>query len=198
MLMTELPPTRASLVLRLRDASDREAWETLVTIYAPVILNYARRCGLAEPDAEDLVQDVLQSVHGAVDKFGYDPQKGTFRGWLFTISRNRIHNLRKRNRRSEMTGGTVVRDMVHAAVDPVDDQEDWNLEHQKQLFQWAVGQVQSEFRPTTWKAFWATAVENRSPESVAESLGLTTGAVYVAKSRVTSRIRGMIESVERE
>jgi len=194
--MTDLPLTRASLVLRLRDAADREAWETLVSVYAPVILNYARRCGLSEPDAEDLVQDVLHSVHGAIDRFGYDPQKGSFRGWLFTIARNRVQNLKKKQRRAELTGGTVVRDLVHAAADPVDDQATWEREHQQQLFRWAVEQVQSDFRPTTWKAFWATAVDNFSPESVAEQLGLTTGAVYVAKSRVTSRIRSLIESLE--
>ncbi len=95
-----------------------------------------------------------------------------------------------------MTGGSVVRELVHAAADPVDDQATWEREHQQQLFRWAVEHVQSEFRPTTWQAFWATAVDDRLPESVAEQLGLTTGAVYVAKSRVTSRIRSLIESLE--
>ena len=194
--MTDLPLTRASLVLRLRDAADHEAWETLVSVYAPVILKYARRCGLSEPDAEDLVQDVLCSVQGAIDRFGYDPQKGSFRGWLFTMARNRVQNLKKKRTRAELTGGTVVRDMVQAAADPEDDHATWDREHQQQLFRWAVEKVRSDFRSTTWNAFWATAVDNRSAESVAEELGLSTGAVYVAKSRVTSRIRGLIESLE--
>lgn len=194
--MSDLPLTRASLVFRLRDADDRHAWETLVSIYAPVILNYARRCGLSEPDAEDLVQDVLHSVHGAIARFDYDPKKGSFRGWLFTLARNRVQNLKKKRKRAELSGGTVVRDLVHAAEDPIDDQATWEREHQQQLFSWAVEKVRSEFRETTWQAFWETAVANRSPESVAKQLGITAGAVYVAKSRVTSRIRRLIESLE--
>lgn len=191
---SQLPPTRPSLVFRLRDASDKAAWETFVDIYAPVVFGYAKRCGLQEADASDLVQEVLRSIYESSERFSYDSNKGSFRGWLFTIARNRIKNLQRK--RKEVTGGTVVKEMLASQIDPINDQERWDRDHQAQLFAWASARVKPDFRKNTWDAFLGVAINNESGEHVAQRLGISVGAVYVAKSRVIARIRAEIENVE--
>src|SRR4051794_17515542 len=92
--MADIPPTRVSLLLRLRDPQDGAAWRDFVERYAPVIYGYLHKQGLQDADAADLVQDVLVAVAGAVGRLEYDPAKGSFRNWLFTIVRRRLINWR--------------------------------------------------------------------------------------------------------
>src|SRR5690348_4768465 len=97
--MQESPATRASLLVRLRDTSDGEAWQEFVHLYAPVIYGFARKRGLQDADAADVMQDVLRSVSAAVPRLEYDPGRGSFRGWLFTVTRNKILNFLDSSRR---------------------------------------------------------------------------------------------------
>src|SRR5881275_2228178 len=107
--MSESPTTRPSLLVRLRDARDELAWSQFVEVYAPLVYGYARKHGLQDADAADLTQDVLQSVAGAVRRLDYDPQRGSFRGWLFTVVRNRFRNfLAARGRPGQGSGGTTA------------------------------------------------------------------------------------------
>src|SRR5271156_1087590 len=90
--MQESPATRASLLVRLRDGGDAEAWQEFVRLYAPVIYGFARKRGLQDAGAADLMQEVLRSVSNAAPRLEYDPALGTFRGWLFTVTRNKVFN----------------------------------------------------------------------------------------------------------
>src|SRR5438132_7960469 len=102
--MQESPATRASLLVRLRDGSDTEAWQEFVHLYAPVIYGFARKRGLQDADAADMMQEVLRSVSNAAPRLEYDPARGTFRGWLFTVTRNKVFSfLESRSRRVEAT-----------------------------------------------------------------------------------------------
>src|SRR5947207_14721864 len=92
--MAEIPPTRASLLVRLRDPRDGAAWREFVDLYVPVIYGYARKQGLQDADAADLCQDVLRAVAGAVGRLDYDPQRGAFRNWLFTVVRRKLSHWR--------------------------------------------------------------------------------------------------------
>jgi RNA polymerase sigma-70 factor (ECF subfamily) len=94
------------------------------------------------------------------------------------------------------TGDTSFQDVLAQQQDETDDERIWNLEHQRQLFHWAAEKVRADFKDTTWNAFWAVAVEGRPAADVAKVLGLTSGAVYIAKSRVTARLRRVIETIE--
>src|SRR3954462_9394966 len=88
----EAPPTRVSLLIQIRDGSNHAAWREFVNLYGPVVYGFARKRGLQDADAADLMQDVLRSVSSAIGRLDYDRKQGTFRGWLFTITRNKIFN----------------------------------------------------------------------------------------------------------
>ena len=90
--MSNAPATRLSLLVRLRNARDDGAWSQFVEIYAPLAYGFARRHGLQDADAANLTQDVLQAVSGGIRRLDYDPRRGTFRGWLFTVVRNKLRN----------------------------------------------------------------------------------------------------------
>src|SRR5712672_2381852 len=90
--MADFPPTRASLLVRLRNPQDEVAWTQFVDLYAPLVYGYARKQGLQDADAADLCQDVLGAVAGAVARLEYDPLRGAFRNWLFTIVRRKLAN----------------------------------------------------------------------------------------------------------
>jgi RNA polymerase sigma-70 factor (ECF subfamily) len=187
---THEPKTRASLLLKLRDPSDARAWGDFVELYAPLVYRQARRAGLQDADAADLTQDVFRSVVRAIDQFDYQVHRGQFRGWLYRIAQNKI---RDAARRSEMvgTGDSAVQDLLdkQAAGSAADE---WDAEFRASLLAWAYEQVRSKCEPATWTAFWMTAVEGASGEAVAAQLGMSVGAVYVAKSRVLVRLKEVL------
>jgi RNA polymerase sigma-70 factor (ECF subfamily) len=197
--MCSSPATRASLLLGIRDPKDRVAWGEFVHIYAPLIHAYGHRRGLQDSDAADLAQEVFRCLARSAPGFRYDPAKGSFRGWLLTVTRNALRKMGARKARQPGgTGDTEVRQILEQQPDPSADEEQWHREYQWNLFQWAADKVRVEFRESTWQAFWRTAVLGEGIDQVAEVLGVSPGAVYVARSRITSRIRQEIHAVEGE
>lgn len=197
--MSDLPLTRVSLLVRIRDGNDREAWNQFLQVYGPVVYSFARKRGLQDADAADLMQDVMRSVSTAAKNLQYDPRKGSFRGWLFTVSRNRIFNfLSKRKNQSQASGDSAEHDRINNVPAAADGEADWDQEYRRQVFAWAADAVKSEFQANTWQAFWQTAVDGRSPAEVGKELKLTSGAVYVAKSRVLARLRDKVKEFEEQ
>lgn len=193
--MTDTPVTRPSLLLRVRDASDGDAWTEFVQLYAPVIRGYARRRGLQPDDAADILQDVLVSVSRAIESFDYQPQSGRFRAWLYTVTRNAVNDwFSARIRRPLATGDTDFHRLLNE-TEQSDGSDIWERDWQQRVFEWAVERAETCFEPGTWQAFWQVAVQGRAPADVARSLQLSVGAVYIAKSRVTARIRREIEEL---
>src|ERR1700722_6281735 len=120
--MQESPATRASLLVRLRDGGDAEAWRECVRLYAPIIYGFARKRGLQDADAADLMQDVLRSVSSAVHRLGYNVVRGTFRGWLFHVTRNKVYNfLASRRRRVQASGDSNVQQRLEQHADTAGD-----------------------------------------------------------------------------
>lgn len=193
--MTDTPVTRPTLLLRVRDSDDSEAWTEFVQLYAPVIRGYARRRGLQPADAADVLQDVLVSVSRAIDSFDYQPQSGRFRAWLYTVTRHAVFDwFTARKQRPLATGDSEFHQLLQQTGQP-DESDLWEHDWQQRVFEWAVERAESNFEPSTWQAFWQVAVEGRSPGQVAGKLGISVGAVYIAKSRVTARIRREIEEL---
>src|SRR5262245_33844341 len=197
--MCSSPATRASLLLGIRDPQDRLAWGQFVQVYAPLIHGYGLRRGLQDADAADLTQEVLRCLARSAPGFRYDPAKGSFRGWLYAVTRNALRKMAARKaRQAAGTGDTEVRQVLEQQPDLGADEEHWERAYQWNLFQWAAGRVRAEFRAATWQAFWQTAVLGEDIDRVARALGISTGAVYIARSRVTARIREEVRAVEGE
>lgn len=192
--MSESPPTRATLLLRLRDRGDAGAWNEFVRDYGPMLYRFVRSRGLQDADASDLVQDVMRSVGMAIGRLDYDKQKGGFRAWLFTTTRNKLSTyFEKQKRLGPVGNGTDQQEMLGQASDGNNALEaQWELEYQRQLAAKAIDNLKPTIEPKTWAAFELTAVEGRSAEQAGAQTGLSPGAVYVARSRVTAKLRNEI------
>lgn len=188
------PLTRASLLLQIRDGGNQQAWQDFVGLYGPVVYGFARKRGLQDADAADLMQDVLRSVASAIGRLDYDRSQGTFRGWLFTITRNKIANFHSARRiRPQGAGDSSTNRLLAEHPDASEAASAWELEYQRRLARLAMDQIQGEFQPNTWRAFWLTAVEGAPVADVSREVGLSSGAIYVAKSRVLARLKQQVD-----
>jgi RNA polymerase sigma-70 factor (ECF subfamily) len=193
--MADIPLTRASLLARLRDPRDGAAWKEFVDLYVPVIYGYARRQGLQDADAVDLSQEVLTAVAGAVNRLDYDPDRGAFRSWLFTIVRRKLVNWRRNRRRRP--GGAMIPGQFTVELGPIEEVENaWEEEWQRQVFVWACEQVRQDVADSTWQAFWRTAIDGEPGKLVAADLGTSVAAVYLARSRVVARLKELVQSAQ--
>lgn len=185
------PDTRPTLLLRVRDWGDQAAWQTFVEIYQPLIVGQCRKSGMQAADAEEICQEVLARVAESIRKFDYDPQRGRFRGWLYTVVRSRIsaYFAGKPRQRS-------ASDATLAAAPAAISEPDWEREYVDRLFDWACQRARGDVKPNT--SFQATAVENRPVEVVAAELGMTAGAIYIARSRMIARIRELVREATDE
>jgi RNA polymerase sigma-70 factor (ECF subfamily) len=197
--MDSSPTTRPSLLARLRDPRDERAWDEFAGIYAPLVYRLARGKGLQDADAADLTQDVFRAVASAIERGDYDPARGSFRGWLFTIARNlAVNHLVRQGRTPRGSGDTAVHNLLEAQPAQAEDSALFEAEYRRQLLAWAAEQVRGEFSELSWRAFWQAGVEGRPAREVAEALGTTIGTVYHCKSRVMARLRQRIEEVQGE
>jgi RNA polymerase sigma-70 factor (ECF subfamily) len=198
--MGEAPVTWPSLLIRIRDPEDHEAWRQFVDLYTPLIYQFARKRGLQDADAADLTQIVLQTLTRNIQDLDYDPQQGTFRGWLFAVVRNQMHKLLAQLKRSPQGTGDSGAQQFLENLPAREDEEValWEQEYARQLFLWAADQVRRDFEDSSWQAFWQTAVEGKSAKQTALALGMTIGAVYTAKSRVLDRIRKKSQQLQLE
>jgi RNA polymerase sigma-70 factor (ECF subfamily) len=188
--MLDLPLTRHSLVVRLRDPADAAAWRTFVDVYSPAVFAFARRSGLQPADAADLTQDVYRNVSNAMRSLQFDENRGRFRGWLFTIVRNQLKMFRRSQARRPR-GAELPEEVPDDSA-----AETWDLECRRRLFAWACERVKPAVSSNTWTAFWRTAVDGASGEMTAKETGLTPAAVYLAKSRVLARLRDAVANLE--
>jgi RNA polymerase sigma-70 factor, ECF subfamily len=183
--------TPRSLLERLK-ASDEPAWDRLVTLYAPLVVHWCRKSDLSEQDAADVVQEVFQAVAAHIKSFRKERPGDTFRGWMRTIARNKVRDhYRKLGREPGGVGGTEAHmwfSQLPEAREPEGDSSTPD-ETEQSLFARALDLIRNEFEDRTWQAFWRTTVETQPPKDVASELGMSPGAVRVAKSRVLRRLR---------
>jgi RNA polymerase sigma factor (sigma-70 family) len=204
--MTLTPTTRASLLFRLRDSQDHEAWVEFVSLYEPVAYRLLRRHGLQDADAREVMQDLLMAVSRNIDRWDPAKERGSFRGWLRRVARNLVINwLKQRERRVIAAGGSDLQAMLDmlpavSGPEPADSgPETVEFEHElrRALFQRAAEQVREEVHPATWQAFWETGVVGTSPADAAKKLGMEVGAIRVAKCRVVARLRAAVNEMEK-
>ena len=182
--------TSWSLLARLH-ANDPAAWDRLVLLYAPLVWHWCGRMNLPKQDAADVFQEVFQAVAANLATFRKDRPGDTFRGWLRTITKNKVlDHFRAEQRQPHGAGGTAAKVRL-AQVPEIDldeeGPEESALEHQ--LLHRALANIQNDFEERTWRAFWRVVVDGQPSSDVAQELGMSQGAVRVAKCRVLHRLR---------
>ena len=181
--------THRSLLQRAR-GRDPAAWERMVVLYGPLVLGWCRRWGLRDDDAADVFQEVFQAVAAHLGGFHRDRPGDTFRGWLRAITRNKVaDHHRRRQREPAGVGGSEARDRLARVAEPSPPDDPVGDAAEAELLHRALAMIRGEFEARTWSAFWQTAVDGRAAADVAAELGMTPGAVRVAKSRVLHRLR---------
>jgi RNA polymerase sigma factor (sigma-70 family) len=179
--------TRPSLLMRVRDVADREAWDRFVNVYGRVIFGDCRRRGLSTTDAEDVAQNVFAKLLNGMKKFDYDPERGRFRDWLGTVVRSEVSRFFRKNHIEKNAPEGML---DNQAADPGYDE----------LFHatiWAIALETCEpiFEPVTWKAFQMLWVDHIPAPEVAAQLKMPIDRVYAAKSRILQRLTATVHEL---
>ncbi|HVA51321.1 MAG TPA: sigma-70 family RNA polymerase sigma factor [Pirellulales bacterium] len=183
--------TPISLLQRVRQPDDTDAWRRLVELTTPLLFAWAYRAGLRDHDAADLVQDVLAVLVDKLPTFDYDRER-SFRGWLRTVTK---HKLLERRRKRLPDAMSPDDPRLGELPDPTVLDPFWEQEYRQKLVGLALELMRAHFQPTTWQACWEHVVSGRSAADVAAELGLTPAAVYVAKGRVLRRLRAELNGM---
>jgi RNA polymerase sigma-70 factor, ECF subfamily len=181
--------TSLSLLERLKQPAAQESWARFVNLYTPLLFYWARRLGLQETDAADLVQDVFTALVKKLPDFEYKPNQ-SFRGWLRKVLYNKWRKQKPEPGRPSMGAAGLS-----GVADPEPAADIGEAEFQQQLSVRALQLIQAEFQPATWKACWETVVRGRPAAEVAGELGMSVNAVYLAKSRVLRRLRQELDGM---
>jgi RNA polymerase sigma factor (sigma-70 family) len=186
--------TRPSLLGRLRNPADAEAWRTFVDLYTPLVYRYCRRRGFQEADAADVAQEVMTQVMRSIGGFTYDPKVGRFRDWLGAVVRTHVGRFHRKRERQPVAAEDGE---LNGVPDPGADSE-WIGSFREQMTAAALDRIRGEFSTSHWTAFERTWRDGAPAAAVALELGLTATAVYVAKSRVLVRLRDEIAHLAEE
>lgn len=188
--------TSTSLLRRVK-ARDADAWQRLVNLYGPLVYRWAREAQLQDSDATDVMQEVFQAVSGAIEKFRHDRPNDSFRGWLWTITKNKVRDhCRERAKQAEARGGTTAQLQIEHIPDlPAEEPSDTGASAATNLPRSSLDLIRGEFRDRTWQAFYRVVVAGDKPTDVAEDLGMSVAAVYMARSRVFRRVRDELEGL---
>jgi RNA polymerase sigma-70 factor (ECF subfamily) len=190
------PSTASSGLLHRVRTDDGEAWTRMVTLFTPLVMHWCSRAGLQYSDAEDVAQEVFQTVALRVAGFRRDQRGGTFRGWLRTITYHKVGDfLRTRRRDCDLRREYVdQRAETVPAVGETPSQESGEMigEEVRILHAQVLKLIQDDFQPATWRAFVRVVGDGVSPKDVADELGLSLNAVYLAKSRIMHRVREVL------
>jgi len=186
--------TRNSLIVRLKSEQNEIAWRDFVGNYEGFLAQIARRHGVPERHVADATQQILIAIVRSIEGWKDDGNAASFRRWLSTVSRNVVIRFMSQERRHP--GGVGGSDLV-ALLQKVEEKPDeFHVQrYQNELIVWAAQRVRKEFLETSWQAFWATVIEQQSVDQVAKDLKISTGSIYMSRSRIMARIRKIIATV---
>jgi RNA polymerase sigma-70 factor (ECF subfamily) len=192
--------TSMTLLNRLQHADDSEAWQQLLGLYGPLLAAWLRKYDVQAADSDDLVQEVLMAVSKNLTAFDHNGRPGAFRAWLRSIMVHRLRTFwRTRGRHAQSPGDSDIERRLSQLDDPASEMSQlWNRQHDQHIAQRLLAACQQHFTAETWNAFTRVAIDGQRPDIVAAELGISLNAVFIAKSRVLSRLRqeaaGLLES----
>ena len=195
--------TRASLLLRLKDWQDQASWQDFFDSYWGLIYGVARKAGMTDAEAQDVVQETLMAVARQMPGFNYDPQIGSFKAWLLKLTKWKIldqFRKRKSDRRSEpITANESGTTPIEKFADPNGQEFDavWEEEWRLQLLAAAIDHVRRRIDPQKYQIFDFYVNKEWPAEKVAQSFGVPIDQVYLAKHRVTQAIKSEVERLEK-
>ena len=190
--------TSESLLFRLQQGgqdqvqhTDQEAWEEFVALYTPLMFFWARKMGLDQASAADLVQEVMARVFQKLPQFRYD-RSGSFRGWLRKVTLNRYRELRRLKSHGE---SPASRSMIENML-PVEVAEStWDIDYARLLVGQAMEEMRDDFAPATWEALVRVIQQHEKIEEVSSQSGVSTWTIYSARSRMMRRLREQLEGL---
>ena len=182
--------TPLSLLDRIRQQPRTEDWERVVALYTPLLRDWLRRHPVQQPDADDLVQDVLSVLVEKLPLFAHSGRAGAFRTWLRRILVYQVRSFWRMNARgANLPAGDAGAYLEQLEAPESELTRQWDLEHDRHVTRRLLELIRDEFTSTTWQAFERYALRTRPPAEVAAELGLTVNAVLIARSRVLRRLR---------
>ncbi len=183
--------TSESLLAKLGNRDDFDAWSRFVSMYTPLIVYWARQVGMNFQDACDLAQDVLGIVSQKIGQFNYDRER-SFRGWLRAITLNRFRLLwRRRNRLDVQSAGSWVGELP----DRHSLESTWDQSYRMELIKRAIATMRPDFAPKTWEALLELLRGESTAESIAHQHEVSVWTLYSAKSRLIKRIREELDGL---
>jgi RNA polymerase sigma-70 factor (ECF subfamily) len=188
-------PTRPSLLLRIRDPRDVEAWQTFVEVYGRLVYRHCCGKGLRHQDAENVTQEVFAQVSQSIRAFDYRPDLGRFRAWLGTVTRHEIQRFLKKEARAVHAGEDPAGDGVLGNAVAREEDTNWDEAFQAHVLATALARCRPHFTDQTWRAFELAWLEKRPPAEVARELNWRIDKVYVAKSRVLDRLEQKVREL---
>jgi RNA polymerase sigma factor (sigma-70 family) len=195
--------TRRSLVERLADWDDQLRWQEFFDTYSKLIYSAARKSGLTDAEAQEVVQETVITVARNIEKLKYDPAIGSFKGWLLQITRWRIADqFRKRqptNAKHPPLSDRQATATIERVPDPrsIDFDAAWEAEWKENLFEAAIARVKKQIEPKQFQIFDCYVRKEWPAEKVAARLGVNIGQVYLARHRVGALLKKEIRSLER-
>lgn len=189
MSLPDSASTRLSLISRIR-SNDSRAWHDLVALYSPLVAFWCRKQKVAESEINDAVQEVFFSVSRGIDDYRPTETGGGFRAWLWTITRHKLIDSRRRDVRFPLAqGGSTAWQAAQQVPEELDDSDDSERFEFTQLLHRGLAQVESEFEPKSWQAFWRCTVDGQTVAAVADELRISAATVRQHRARILRRLR---------
>jgi RNA polymerase sigma factor (sigma-70 family) len=181
----------------LKASENATVWRNFCTHFHPLLVNFAKHIGLSAADAEDAAQETMLAFLKAYRGGKYDRQKGRLSDWLFGIARNVILDLRKRLPREHLVAdGSTRTSFWQMLEDPNAAKVSWDTQWRRMVLTACLEQVRREIDLSVFEAFRLYAIEDKSVEEVAGKFNISPNAVYIAKSKILSRLRQLEREFE--
>ena len=183
--------TKSTIILRLKEDDNSQAWREFEAIYRPLLVRYARECGLDSFEAEDIAQECLTEVYRHINRFVYDKQRGGLKRWLRVMAKRRVINQRRKRRAFQAESGEFDRPQEREVLPEDAFEAIWLSEH----LRYCLERIREEVQPQTCEAFQRLALDGWPVEKVCRTYDITPNNAYAIKARLTGRMRTLMAEI---